>query len=95
MRNLILLLGLVLTPVNALANESQIQLKPGANMGLVASNCAVCHSTDYIQMNSVFLDRKGWEGEVNKMVNVMHAPINKDDIPKIVDYLVKYYGTGN
>jgi len=95
MRNLILLLGLVLTAVNALANESQIQLKPGANMGLVASNCAVCHSTDYIQMNSVFLDRKGWEGEVNKMVNVMHAPINKDDIPKIVDYLVKYYGTGN
>ena len=95
MRNLILLLGLVLTPVNALANESQIQLKPGANMGLVASNCAVCHSTDYIQMNSVFLDRKGWEGEVNKMVNVMHAPINKDDIPKIVDYLVRYYGTGN
>jgi hypothetical protein len=43
-------------------------------------------------MNSVFLDRKGGEAEVNKMVNVMHAPINKDDIPKIVDYLAKNYG---
>lgn len=95
MRNLTLFLGLALTAGSAWADESQIHLKPGANMGLVASNCAVCHSTDYIQMNSVFLDRKGWEGEVGKMVNVMHAPINKDDIPKIVDYLVKHYGTGN
>ncbi|BBP05961.1 hypothetical protein TPL01_22510 [Sulfuriferula plumbiphila] len=95
MRNLILFLSLALTTASTWADESQIQLKPGANMGLVANNCAVCHSTDYIQMNSVFLDRKGWEGEVNKMVNVMHAPINRDDIPKIVDYLVKYYGTGN
>lgn len=96
MQNLILFLSLALTTTgSAWADESQIHLKPGPNMGLIANNCAVCHSIDYIPMNSVFLDRKGWEGEVNKMINVMHAPISKDDIPKIVDYLVKYYGAGN
>lgn len=87
-----LFLSLVLVTSAAFADESQIKLKEGSDRDLVASNCAVCHSTDYIQMNSVFLDRKGWEAEVNKMVNVMHAPINKDDIPKIVDYLAKNYG---
>lgn len=87
-----LFLSLALAASAAFADESQIHLKEGPNRDLVASNCAVCHSTDYIQMNSVFLDRKGWEAEVNKMVNVMHAPINKDDIPKIVDYLAKNYG---
>jgi mono/diheme cytochrome c family protein len=73
-------------------DESQIQLKPGPGNDLVRSNCAICHSLDYIQMNSPFLDRKGWEGEVNKMVNTMHAPIDKNNIPAIVDYLAKYYG---
>lgn len=94
MRNPVLFFGLLLMAGSIWADESQIHLKPGANMGLVASNCAVCHSTDYIQMNSTFMDRKGWQGEVDKMVNVMHAPINKEDVPKIVDYLTKHYGTG-
>jgi mono/diheme cytochrome c family protein len=74
------------------ADESQIQLKDGPGRDLVRSNCATCHSLDYIPMNSPFLDRKGWEGEVNKMVNAMHAPIDKNNIPAIVDYLAKYYG---
>jgi len=87
-----LFLSLALVASATFADESQIKLKDGPGRDLVAGNCAVCHSTDYIQMNSVFLDRKGWEAEVNKMVNVMHAPINKDDIPKIVDYLAKNYG---
>lgn len=32
---------------------------------------------------------------VNKMVKVMGAPIKQEDIPKIVDYLMKYYGKKN
>jgi hypothetical protein len=95
MRSAIVFLGLTLACSAVWADESSIHLKDGPGMDLVASKCAVCHSTDYIQMNSVFLDRKGWQGEVNKMVNVMHAPIDKDDIPKIVDYLVKNYGSGD
>ncbi len=37
----------------------------------------MCHSLDYIPMNSLFLDRKGWEGSVNKMIKVMGAPISE------------------
>lgn len=74
------------------ADESQIQLKPGSGRDLVRNNCATCHSLDYIQMNSPFLDRKGWDVEVNKMVSAMHAPIDKTNIPVIVEYLSKYYG---
>jgi hypothetical protein len=40
----------------------------------------------------VFLDRKGWEGGVAKMINAFAAPIAKEDVPEIVDYLVKNYG---
>ena len=43
-------------------------------------------------MNSVFLDRKGWEATMNKMIKVMGAPINENDVPEILDYLVKNYG---
>ena len=52
----------------------------------------MCHSLDYIQMNSPFLDRKGWEGSVNKMIKVMGAPIPEADVQKIVDYLASEYG---
>ena len=37
----------------------------------------MCHSLDYIPMNSVFLDRKGWEASVTKMMKVMGAPIGE------------------
>jgi mono/diheme cytochrome c family protein len=77
------------------ADESQIRLKDGPGRDLVSNNCATCHSLDYIPMNSPLLDRKGWESEVNKMVNVMHAPIDKKDIPAIVDYLERNYGVAS
>jgi len=87
------LLLLVLLPVTAVAaDEGQIRLKEGAGRELVEANCAVCHSLDYIQTNSPFLDRKGWEATLSKMVNAMGAPIPKEDVPMIVEYLNQYYG---
>lgn len=87
------LLLLVLLPVTAVAaDEGQIRLKEGAGRALVESNCAVCHSLDYIQTNSPFLDRKGWEATLNKMVNAMGAPVPKEDVPTIVEYLSQHYG---
>jgi hypothetical protein len=53
------------------------------------------HSLDYITMNSPFLDRKGWEAEVNKMVNMFKAEIEPTDTKIILDYLVTNYGSGN
>ena len=41
-----------------------------------SASCNACHSLDYIPMNSPFLDRKGWEGSVTKMIKVMKAPIS-------------------
>ncbi len=74
------------------ADESRVTLKDGEGRPLVEAHCSVCHSLDYVQMNSVFLDRKGWEASVNKMIEVMGAPIRQEDSGPIIDYLTKYYG---
>lgn len=74
------------------AQEPPISLQDGAGREKVEAHCATCHSLDYIQMNSPFPDRKLWEAEVNKMINAFAAPIPKDEIGPIVEYLVKYYG---
>jgi sulfite dehydrogenase (cytochrome) subunit B len=43
-------------------------------------------------MNSPFLDRKGWEASVGKMIKTMGAPVAEADVQNIVDYLVSQYG---
>lgn len=90
MRTIIALLLFAAAP--ALAQESQLRLRDGPGRQLVESNCVMCHSLDYIPMNSPFLDRKGWEASVNKMIKVMGAPIAEADAQKIVDYLAGQYG---
>ena len=74
------------------ADESAVTLKEGEGRALVAANCSMCHSLDYIEMNSVFLDRKSWEASVNKMIKIMGAPLSQEDAGRIIDYLTKYYG---
>jgi hypothetical protein len=75
----------------ALAQESTLQLKdaPGKDKTM---QCVACHSLDYIRMNSRFLDKAGWTGSVNKMINVFGAPIAKEDVEAIVSYLAQNYG---
>ena len=90
MRTILALLLFAATPV--LAQESQLRLRDGPGRQLVEANCVMCHSLDYIPMNSPFLDRKGWETSVNKMIKVMGAPIAEADAQKIVDYLAGHYG---
>ena len=89
---------LVLAPLLAVASfvahggEQDIRLKDGPAAEAVRANCSICHSLDYIQMNSPFMKKAAWQATVNKMVKVMGAPIGSEDIPAIVDYLVKNYG---
>jgi len=90
MRTTIALLLIAAAP--ALAQESQLRLRDGPGRQLVEANCVMCHSLDYIPMNSPFLDRKGWEASVNKMIKVMGAPIAEADAQKIADYLAGQYG---
>ncbi|MBI3546219.1 MAG: cytochrome c [Gammaproteobacteria bacterium] len=88
----ILLLVSILFSLTAAADESAIKLQQGAGLDAVTRNCSTCHSLDYIPMNSVFQERKGWEATVNKMIKVMGAPIKPEDVPPIVDYLTAHYG---
>ena len=85
-----LLLTLLASPL--MAEEGTVRLRDGEGRQLVEANCVMCHSLDYVQMNSPFLDRKGWEASVNKMIKAMGAPVAEADARAIVDYLSAQYG---
>jgi hypothetical protein len=74
------------------ADESQLRLRDAPEAVLVRANCSGCHSVDYIQMNSPFMNRAGWEAEVKKMIKVMGAPVRDEDVGAIVGYLTRKYG---
>jgi mono/diheme cytochrome c family protein len=76
----------------ARAGEDAIQLKEGPGREVVETRCVACHSLDYIQMNSPFPGRKGWEASVGKMVRVMGAPLTEEEMRTVVDYLTAHYG---
>jgi hypothetical protein len=42
---------------------------------------------------SPFLDRGKWEATVRKMIGPLGAPIDAKDVPAILDYLAKNYGS--
>ena len=74
------------------AGESDVSLAEGPGRERVQAACAMCHSLDYIVMNSPFLDRAGWDKTVKKMVTVYGAPLNTEEAAIIVAYLEQYYG---
>lgn len=82
-------------PCVALADEQPVPLKNAPGHEAVENNCAACHSLDYARTNSSFLDHKGWQAEVDKMIKVFGADIAPQDAAAIVDYLTKNYGTGS
>ena len=86
-----LAIALMLAAGAAAAQEEKVVLKdaPGRDK---AQQCLACHSLDYIQMNSRFLDKAGWTASVNKMINAFGAPIAKEDVEAIATYLSENYG---
>ena len=74
------------------AAEQRVALKDGPGRDKVEANCASCHSLDYIQGNSPFMNRGVWEAEVTKMIKAYGAPISDPDAKEIADYLAKNYG---
>jgi cytochrome c5 len=87
-----LLIAVLLLAWPCFAEESDIHLKEAPGKALVEANCSMCHSLDYIPMNSPILDRKGWEATVNKMIKGMGAPVAAADVQGILDYLASQYG---
>ncbi len=94
------LLGLILAVPTASALE--ITLPPETarfapsdlpGYALVQRDCLVCHSAQYVQSQPPSMPRSYWEATVKKMKNPFGAPFADEDIPAIVDYLVKTYGT--
>jgi hypothetical protein len=83
--------AILLAAGTAAAQESKVQLKDGPGREKVNA-CLACHSLDYIQMNSRFMDKAGWTASVNKMINAFGAPIAKEDVEPIAAYLAQNYG---
>lgn len=83
---------LALACSSALASEATYKLKQAQGYEKVKANCSICHSIDYIELNSPFMDRKTWEAEVTKMIKAFGAPVKTEDIKDVVDYLVRNYG---
>jgi sulfite dehydrogenase (cytochrome) subunit B len=77
----------------ALCDETAITLKKDAGLEAVQTNCATCHSLDYIVMNSPFPTEKMWAAEVNKMIKAFGAPIADKDVRVIIEYLTRNYGS--
>jgi hypothetical protein len=78
--------------VPAAADETNIRMADGPELTTLLANCSGCHSLDYVQMNSRWVKRAGWEAEVKKMVTVMGAPVTPEDQAKLVEYLTREYG---
>ena len=83
------ILVLVLSPA---AFAQDVELRGGPGREVVGAKCAICHSLDYISMNSRFLNRAGWEKTVRKMIDVMGAPLEEKDVSVVLDYLAHSYG---
>jgi hypothetical protein len=109
MKNIMLIISVIalLTANFALAQEQTamttkksivlppeaVNLKPGKGLDRVQINCLVCHSGDYITMQPPFT-KVQWTAEVKKMINVMGAKINEDDVGIISGYITENYGAG-
>jgi sulfite dehydrogenase len=81
-------LDITLPPETAVFKPNDL---PG--YALVQRDCMICHSAQYVQYQPPSSQRSYWEATVKKMQKTFAAPFADEDIPAIVDYLVKTYGT--
>jgi hypothetical protein len=84
------LTAMLLLASPAMADEP-VPLKQGPRLDVVTSSCAICHTLNYIRMNSVFLTPDAWKSEVTKMRIEFGAPIDDEAAKTITDYLSANY----
>ena len=92
MRTLTIAIVTAALALPAFADEASIALKKAPGLDKVQANCGTCHSLDYIQMNSPFMNAATWDAEVSKMIKAYGAPISDADAAAIKDYLKANYG---
>lgn len=80
-------------PMSYKLPDEKAAFKPGPNLEVVTNNCTACHSADYVQTQpkGPKFGKDFWQAEVNKMIKVYGAPIDDNDVPKIVEYLAQTY----
>ena len=94
-----MLLGLIMSLPTASALEITLPPETASfkssdlpGYALVQRDCLICHSAQYVQYQPSSSSRAYWEATVKKMKKPFGAPFPDEDIPAIVDYLVKTYG---
>ena len=87
-----LVIGSACPGASQASDESTLMLADGPGRERVVAACSMCHSLDYIVMNSPFQDQSGWEKTVKKMATVYGAPLSAEETAEIVAYLSHSYG---
>jgi len=82
---------LIVSP--AAAQDEHVALKDGPGKDAVEVHCSVCHSLDYIPMNSKFLDRAKWDATIKKMSGPYGGGIAPEDAKQILNYLAANYAS--
>jgi sulfite dehydrogenase (cytochrome) subunit B len=67
-----------------------VRLLPGPGVE-AAAPCTGCHSPDYIKTQPPGQGKAFWTATVNKMRKVFGAPVEEEDVAKVVDYLAATY----
>ena len=99
MKKIVLLTLLTLSSLFAQVKEPievpyiPYEIKMGKGFNAVQANCLTCHSFGYI-LNQGNQSRDFWWKKVIKMVKHFKAPISKEDMVTVTDYLYKHYGNG-
>ncbi|TCK16618.1 sulfite dehydrogenase (cytochrome) subunit SorB [Ancylobacter aquaticus] len=80
-------------PLSYALPDETAEFRPGPQPGFDAArdNCMVCHSVDYINTQPPGKGPAFWQGEVQKMIHVYHAPISEEDAKAIAAYLAATY----
>lgn len=76
---------------HAASAQEAVALKPGPDVDTVTTSCSICHTLNYIKMNSPFLSPDAWKAEVSKMREGYGAPIDDQTAAAIINYLSSNY----
>lgn len=68
-------------------------LPDGEGKSVVLLSCSSCH--DLRQVITQKKSESGWKTSVQKMVSMYKAPLDKDDVPVLTEYLSRHFGKSN
>ena len=72
--------------------DSDTMFPSGPLSDTINNNCLACHSADMV-LNQPSLSKQAWTTEVNKMIDSYKAPVAREDVGPIVEYLTALQGT--